>query len=177
MRRLTVALALITLALPGCRIRKKAQQNQAAVDDGQLASVVNAGDPHRAVQFVRGFYGIENQSWRWTAKNFTVTLRPVKGSDIKGAKLELKLVIPEVMFNRVGAMTVDGKVNGLDLGPETFSSAGDATYTRDVPPVVLAGDAVSFDFSVDKGLPPSEKDPRELAVIVSSVGLLPKAAK
>jgi hypothetical protein len=31
--------------------------------------------------------------------------------------------------------------------------------------------------SVDKGLPPSEKDPRELAVIVSSVGLLPKAAK
>lgn len=103
-----------------------------------------------------------------------MTLRPVKGSDTKGAKLELKFVIPEVMFNRVGAMTVDAKANGLDLGSETFSKAGDATYTRDVSPVVLAGDATTFDFSVDKGLPPSEQDPRELAVIVTSVGLLPK---
>jgi hypothetical protein len=180
MRRLSVALALITLALPGCRIKKKspeAKQTVAAapVEDGQLTSVANAGDPLRTVQFVRGFYGIENQSWRWTAKNFAVTLRSLKAS--QGAMLEMKFVIPEVMFNRVGAMTVDAKANGLDLGPETFSTAGDATYTREVPAIVLAGDSTTFEFSVDKGLPPSVKDPRELALIVSSVGLVPKAPK
>jgi hypothetical protein len=178
MRGLSVALALITLALPGCRIRKKVEETKAAVaapsDDGQLSSVANAGDPLRAVQFVRGFYGIENQSWRWTAKNFAVTLRSPKGS---GANLEMKFVIPDVMFNRVGAMTVDAKANGLDLGAETFSTAGEASYTREVPAVVLAGDSTTFEFSVDKGLPPSVKDPRELALIVSSVGLVPKAAK
>src|ERR1700742_4249902 len=100
MRRLIVVLALVALALPGCRINKKAVQAKetaAVAEDAQLGSMVDAGDPHRAVQFVRGFYGIENQSWRWTAKNFTVALRPIKGSDTKGAKLEMKFVIPEVM--------------------------------------------------------------------------------
>lgn len=183
MRRLTIAPALVmiavALALPGCRIKKKAQQAKAtapaaSADDIPLASVVETSDPLHAKQLVRGFYGIENQSWRWTAKSFAVTLRPVKGSETKGAKLELKFVIPDVMFNRVGAMTIDATANGLDLGAETFSKAGDATYIRDVSPVVLAGDSATFDFLVDKGLPPSPRDPRELAVIVTSIGLISK---
>lgn len=177
MRRLSVAaaLAIMALALPGCRIRKKEQPVKAAVvGDAQLSSVVEASDPLHASQLIRGFYGIENQSWRWTAKNFTVKLRPIPGSETKGAKLELKFVIPDVMFDRVGAMTLDAKANGLDLGSETFLTAGDATYMRDVSPVVLAGDSTTFDFSVDKGLPPSEKDPRELAVIVTRIGLIAK---
>ena len=48
MRRLTLAPALalmmIAIALPGCRIRKKTAQTKpaAVMDDGQLSSVVNA---------------------------------------------------------------------------------------------------------------------------------------
>jgi hypothetical protein len=174
MRRLTLAASLLLVAFvsTSCRIKKKSAAK--AEDDGQLVSVINVADPRGSVQLTRGFHGLENQSWRWTMKNFTATLRPPAASAQKGAKLELKFTIPEVMFNRVGAMTLDARINGNDLGPQTFSSAGDYTYTRDVPASALLSDAVAVDFAVDKGLPPGDPDPRELAVIVTSVGLTSK---
>ena len=107
-------------------------------------------------------------------KNFTVTLRPPAGADKNGARLELKFVIPDVMYNRVGDQTLNAKVNGVDLGPEKYSKAGECTYTRDVPAAALSGEAASFDFSVDKGIPPTDQDPRELSVVVTSVGLFRK---
>jgi hypothetical protein len=132
------------------------------------------GDPRAAVQLTRGFHGLENQSWRWTMKDFTATLRPPARAAATGASLQLKFTIPDVMFNRVGPMTISARVNGLDLGPQTYSQTGDFNYTRDVPATALSGDAVSVDFHVDKGLPPSDQDTRELAIIVTAVGLLPK---
>src|SRR5271163_964138 len=172
MRRLSLALLLLALASTGCRIKKKAAK--APEDDGQLVSVINVADPRGSVQLTRGFHGLEHDSWRWTMKNFTATLHPPAGAAKKGAALELKFTIPDVMFNRVGAMTVDARMNGIDLGPQTFSNAGDYTYTRDIPATALTSDAVAIDFAVDKGLPPGDPDPRELAVIVTSVGLISK---
>jgi len=172
MRGLAAALAALLLFAPGCRIRKKTQDKPAEAN--QPVSVINVADPRAAVQLTSGFYDLENDSWRWTAKSFTVTLRPPASASKNGATLQLKFTIPDVMFNRVGAMTLDGRINGLDLGAQTYSQAGDCTYTRDVPAAALLGDTVPIDFHVDKGLPPSEQDPRELAVIVTTVGLLPK---
>jgi len=170
MRRLTLApLLLFVVFSTGCRIKKNAAKN--AEDDGGLVSVINVADPRGSAQLTRGFHGLENQSWRWTMKNFTATLRPPKEAAQKGARLELKFTIPDVMFNRVGPMTVDARINGIDLGPQTYSNAGDFNYTRDIPANALAADAVAVDFAVDKGLPPGDPDPRELAVIVTSVGL------
>jgi hypothetical protein len=175
MRRLTLlaSLAIITIASSGCRIKKKSE-TKAAENDGELVSVINVADPRGSVQLTRGFHGLEHQAWRWTMKNFTATLRPPAGAAQKGAALELKFTIPEVMLNRVGPMTLDARVNGIDLGPQTFSSSGDFTYSRDIPPTALISDAVAIDFAVDKGLPPGDSDPRELAVIVTSVGLTSK---
>jgi hypothetical protein len=169
-----IAAILLLLLAPGCRIRKKATHAQAPEDDGQLVSVINMGDPRAAVQLTRGFHALENQSWRWTMKDFTATLRPPARASASGASLQLKFTIPDVMFNRVGPMAVNARVNGLDLGPQTYSQTGDFIYTRDVPATALSGDAVSVDFHVDKGLPPSDQDTRELAIIVTAVGLLPK---
>jgi hypothetical protein len=174
MRRLTAAiplLALMAIASAGCRMKK---QPKVAVDDGQLSSVVTASDPRGAVQLVRGFHGVENQSWRWTMKHFTVTLRPPAGAAEKGGRLEFKFVIPDVMYNRVGDMTLSAQVNGVNLGPEKYSKAGEYVYSRDVAASALSGDAVSFDFSVDKGIPPTDADPRELALIATSIGLSAK---
>jgi hypothetical protein len=176
MRRLSLAtplLVLLILASTSCRIKKKSVV-KAAEDDGQLVSVINVADPRGSAQLGRGFHNLENQSWRWTMKNFTATLRPPAGAAQKGAGLELKFTVPDVMFNRVGAMTVDARINGIDLGPQTYSNAGDYTYTRDIPASALISEAVAIDFAVDKGLPPGDSDPRELAIIVTSVGLISK---
>lgn len=172
MRRLAPLLGAALLFAPGCRIHKK-DRPQPAEANGPV-SVINVADPRAAAQLAKGFYDVENGSWRWTAKSFTVSLKPPANASKKGAVLQLKFTIPEVMFSRVGAMTLDARINGLDLGAQTFSEAGDCTYTRDVPGAALLGDTVPVDFHVDKGLPPGEQDPRELAVIVTTVGLLPK---
>lgn len=172
MRRLAAPLVALCLFAPACRIHKKHAETPA--QDNGLVSVINVADPRAAAQLTRGFYDLEHDSWRWTAQSFSVTLRPPANASNAGANLELKFTIPPVMFNRVGAMTIDGRVNGLDLGEQTFSEAGDFTYSRDVPAVALNSGTVAIDFHVDKSLPPSKKDTRELAVIVTSVGLIPK---
>jgi hypothetical protein len=172
MRRLTVAILLLALVFTGCRSRKK--RVRVVEDDGQLVSVINMADPRGAVQLIRGFYAVENDAWRWVAKSFTVTLRPPRDAAQKGARLELQFDYPEVVFNRIGKITIDAKVNGLDLGPEAYSQAGKAVYARDIPAAALSGDAVAIDFSCDKSLVPSDQDARELSLIVTTVGLLPK---
>ena len=172
MRRTAIPLvALLILAQAGCRIRKKPGAQAA---DGPMVSVINVADPRAASQLTRGFHSLENDSWRWTMKTFTVTLRRPANAAQRGANLEMKFTIPDVMFNRVGAMTVDARINGLDLGAQTYSQPGDSTYARDVPPAALGADAVRIDFTVDKGLPPTDRDSRELALIVTTIGLLPK---
>jgi hypothetical protein len=174
MRRLILAAALLALiAAPGCRY-KRHREERAAINDGEPVSLLNVADPRADFQLTKGFWAIEGGSWRWTMKNFIVTLRPPAGSPEKGATLELKLTIPDVMFNRVGAMTVDAHLIGQDLGPEKYTAAGEYTYRRDVPAALLGAPAVALDFSVDKGLPPSGQDTRELSLVVSSIGLLPK---
>lgn len=175
MRRLVAAAALLALLAiaPACRTKKKAKA-KVAEDDGQPVSVLSVTDPRASLQLTRGFWGVENDSWRWTMKNFAVTLRAPMGAAQKGAKLQLRFTVPEVMYNRVGDMTLDAHVNGLDLGPEKYMKAGDANYERDIPATALSGEMISVEFSVDKGLAPTDQDPRELAVIVSVIGLLPK---
>jgi hypothetical protein len=168
-----VALLATVAAAPACRTKKKAHAVVVA-DDGQLFSVVNVADPRAVVQLVRGFHNLENDAWRWTMKNFTVTLRPPAGSAQSGAQLELKFTLPDVVFSREGALTLRARVNGIDLSPETYSKAGDATYTRDVPASALGRDTVSFDFSTNKGIPPSDNDNRELSIIVTTIGLTTK---
>jgi hypothetical protein len=174
MRRLILVTALVAVGIaPGCRY-KRTPKERIAINDGEPVSLLSVADPRAEFQLTKGFWTVEGGAWRWTMKNFTVTLRPPAGSAEKGAALELKFTIPDVMFNRVGAMTVDAHVNGQDLGPEKYPSAGVFSYKRDVPAALLGAPAVAIDFSVDKGLPPSDQDTRELALIVSSIGLLPK---
>ena len=65
-------------------------------------------------------------------------------------------------------------VNGSALAPETYSKEGEFTYSREVAPNLLTGDAARVDFTLDKALAPSEADQRELGIVVNSVGLEPK---
>src|SRR5882672_2243835 len=157
MRRLTISLLLIAVVFTGDACRRRRRPASAQVeDDGRLLTTVRMADPRGAVQLARGFYNVEADAWRWAMKKFAVTLRPPAGSAEKGAVLELRYSVPDVLLSKLGPVTVNASVNGFALPPETFSNAGDGVYLHDVPASALRGDAVTVEFSVDKSLPPNE---------------------
>ena len=132
--------------------------------------MLNAADPRAASQLVSGFYGVEQNAWRWTARNFAVTLRPPTGADQKGAVLVLRFSIPENEIDKLKSLTLAASVNGAKLEPETYSSAGDQVYTRDVPASALRRNPVTVDFTLDKAMGPTAQDSRELGVVMNMVG-------
>ena len=131
-------------------------------------------DPEASLQLVKGFHGVEQDAWRWTMGQFAVTLATPEGSADGGATLELKFTAPEPVINRVGTVTLTASIAGTSFEPESYSKAGSYTLERDVAADLLAGDAVTVEFALDKFLPPGEVDQRELGVIVTSVGLIRK---
>ena len=170
MRRL-VLVALIALAsIASCK-RRDHVVIQATEEEGQaLASVIHVADPRVAPQLVSGFYDVEQNSWRWTKSKFVVTLRPPAGSAQKGATLQVKFSMPEPVTAKVGAVTVNAKVAGTALPSETYAKSGESTFSRDVPASLLNSNAVKVEFALDKFLPPSGADQRELGIIISTIG-------
>ena len=83
--------------------------------DPRATGNVNMADPRDAAQLLKGFYGIEAGKSRWTAKNFSVLLKAPPGSDRSGAELALKLYIPDVEIQKLGAMTLSADVGGHEL--------------------------------------------------------------
>jgi hypothetical protein len=169
--RAACAVVLVTIALaPACKGRKV---RSAATDEGSqgMASVLNMGDPKVEPQLVTGFYGVEAGAWRWAARQFTVSLRPPFGSVQKGAKLTVKLTIPPVVIEKNKTVSLSATIGNATLAPETYTTPGEYVYVRDVPGSALAGESVRVDFQMDKAMPPAPPDIRELAVIISGIGL------
>ena len=165
-----VAIAIAALATaPACRRNRITGETDEGVDT-RLASVVAVADPHTASQLLNGFYGVENNAWRWTKGRFAVVLRPPRTAPQKGATLRLHLTIPDPSIALLKSVAVSASVNGTALPPETYTRAGSYVYSRDVPSTALAGGGARVEFALDKTLPPTPNDHRELGVVVSTVG-------
>ncbi len=169
---LLLAAAMIAGA-SGCRRHKKVTV-QTVEEAPALSSVVATADPQAATQLISGFYGIEQNSWRWTAPRFGVALRPPRSASTNGATLQLRFTIPEVAMPRMKGVTLSAYVAGTALPPETYNQAGQFTYARDVPANLLNGESVRVDFAVDKTMAPTAADRRELGLVVLLVGFQPK---
>jgi hypothetical protein len=165
---LLLALALVPL---GCKQTKKVQVQQTVEESARMASVVRMGDPKVETQLVSGFYGIEGNAWRWAARQFTVVLRPPFGASQRGGTLQLSLTVPPVVIEKLKNVSLTATVDGTALPPETYTEAGPYTYKRDVPANLLTADSVKVDFQLDKAMPPTDQDKRELGVVVNSVSL------
>jgi hypothetical protein len=166
-------LAALLLAAPACKHRK-VQIIETVEEAPHLASTVRMGDPAVAAQLTGGFYGIEAGAWRWTGRQFAVTLRPPTHAAQQGAVLELHLTVPRPSIDKLKNLSLTATVGGATLAPETYTGAGDYTYRREVAGNLLGGDAVRIDFQLDKALPPGAVDKRELGVVVSSAALVSK---
>ena len=168
------ALAAAALCVAACSREKKVPVKETveeAPTTPKLMSAVDMGDARAEKQLVNGFYGIEANAWRWTAKDFSVTLRPPTGSAAQGAVLDFALSVPQPVIDKLHKVTLTASINGTALPPETYSQEGGAEYKRDLAPGLLSGDSVRVDFHLDKAVPPGNGDMRELGVVARSVAL------
>jgi FkbM family methyltransferase len=138
-----------------------------------LASMIRTGDASTSSQLVRGFHAPEG-GWRWTTGHFTVALRRPADAETKGARLVMNFSIPDSSLKQLKTMTLAAKVGGTELPPDTFTTAGNHEFRRDLPRSSMDKDIVYVDFSLDRYLAPSARDGRELGVVVTSLGLEPK---
>ena len=174
-RPMAAAILIAGLAFAPLACKRHPRVTVQTEEEGPLlATIVHVADPRASAQLLSGFYGVEQNSWRWTAGKFSVVLRPPRTAAAKGATLQLKFTVPEVVIAKLKAMSLSASVNGIPLSPESYTLPGEFTYTRDVAANLLAGESAKVDFSLDKTMPPSGSDERELGVVVSSVGLEPK---
>ena len=165
--RWSCSLLLVTLAFAPLGCKRK----QAGQEAPRMASTIHMGDPKTATQLISGFYGIEQNAWRWTGRRFSLALAPPLGAAQKGATLQLRLTVPPVIVEKLKTISLSATIGGSALPPETYTEAGDYTYTREVAPALLAGQSVRVDFQLDKSIPPSGADLRDLGLVVLSAGL------
>jgi hypothetical protein len=176
-----VGMAIACLALGGgCKKEKRRGQQPAkpatatSTSTAAPASTIRMGAEGSERQLISGFHEIEDNAWRWTAKSFAVVLAPPAGAVQKGAVLEVRLTVPQVVLTKVSAVSLHASLGGKELAPETFSTPGEHVYRRDVDAALLTGNPVRVDFQLDRAIPPNDVDRRELGIVVSSMGLSAK---
>jgi hypothetical protein len=167
-------LAAAALCGAACSKERKTPVKQTveeAPGAGRMLTAVNMGEPKGARQLLTGFYDIESNAWRWTAKDFAAELRPPAGSATEGATLVFDISVPQVVIDKLHSVTLSASIKGTDLGPETYSKEGQAQYKRDIPGNLLSGPSVRIDFHLDKAMPPGDGDRRSLGLIARSIAL------
>jgi hypothetical protein len=135
------------------------------------ASMLDMSDAALERQLLSGFYGIENNKWRWVRRDFFVSLGPPPGSAERGAVLEVKFFIPERQISELGAVTLTSKVGNRQLPSMTYSSGGSLLYRAELLPVEAETNVIPVGFRFDKAVAPTKTDARELAAVVSSISI------
>ncbi len=137
----------------------------------QLLSSVNVANPRGEPQLLRGFYPLEQGIWRWTAKNFSVILAvppPVEGHQ---PDLDLRATLPDSLRPYL-PITLSAEVNHQQIGTHVFSElVREQLVTFPIPEGVLTEEPAIVEFTLDKGIEPSESDGRELGMVVASVAI------
>ena len=137
----------------------------------ELLSTVHMADPRGAVQLLAGFYDVEQGTWRWTKKAFSVALKPPPPLPDETVTLELRFTVPEVSIRQLQTLTLSATVNGVPVGAETFDKPGDYTFTKPVPAEALDQKIAKVEFRLDNAIAAGEIETRELGLVATSVAL------
>ncbi len=167
--------ALFLLALAVTATACKGRHNRVTVQNEedtapQMASLIRMNDPKASAQMLSGFYGLENNSWRWTSGKFSVLLRTPPIAAAQGGVVTFAFSLPDIVIQKLKTVAITASVNGTKLKSARFDKPGANIFTADVPPALLTGDSVRVDFALDKTVPP-DVDKRDLGVVAASVGI------
>jgi hypothetical protein len=136
-----------------------------------IASSLQLGTASSEGQLLAGFYPIEQNAWRWTAKQFSVLLRTPPDAASTGAKVLFQFYLPEIQVEKLGPFTLSGDVDGYPLAARTYARAGRYFYSAAAPREELQSGIVTVNLRFDKGAVGVNGDQRELAVVASAIGL------
>ncbi|HVW11414.1 MAG TPA: hypothetical protein VHC90_22670 [Bryobacteraceae bacterium] len=166
-------LAASVLLLAGCgkKANQAVQNDEGQAANAPLVSSLKMNAPSAKEQLTKGVYQLESGLWRWTAGNFTITLKTPPGAAQKGAILTLNLTASDPILQQVHSQSLTAAVGDKTLKTEKYVDPGAHTFTADVPAALLTGDTVAIDFSLDNSLPPGPTDRRELGVILTGASL------
>jgi hypothetical protein len=171
-RTLTVLCAVALLATAcGKKANQSVQNDEGEPANAPLVSALKMNAPGAKQQLTKGVFQLESGVWRWTAGNFTITLKTPPGAAQKGGILTLNLVASDAVLRQVHSQSLTAAVGSTTLKTEKYMDPGAHTFTADVPASVLTGDTVALDFSLDNSLPPGPADRRELGVIITAASL------
>lgn len=130
-------------------------------------SAIAIGDRGFESRLLRGFYE-STGAWRWTARVFAVSLDPpLSGRD---AYLELDCVFPRELMTEAKTVTLAARVNGREVGRQTYSNTGRRIFVSRVPLAALDRKPAVVEFELDKSARDSPGG-RELGLIALNVGL------
>ncbi len=175
MRSITALILILSvLTIAGCKHRHRPNPNATVEEESELSSAVSVADPRDSSQLLGGFYELEQNAWRWTAKQFSVSLATPKGASARGGKLECQFTIPDVAAASLSGVSIAATVGGTKLTPFRASKTGEQTATFDVPPEALQAVAVIAEFELDKTVPLQAGETRVLGLIVSRFALVSK---
>jgi len=136
----------------------------------KLLSSVQTADPKASTQ-LEGFHQIEDNRYRWTKREFAMTLLVPDTLTPAVVQLELQIYIPNAVTQKLGPIQISAQSNNHAIEPETFVQSGTFNYTRDIPADWLRIGPNRINFQLDKSLPPSATDGRELGIIVIGASL------
>ena len=132
----------------------------------EISSSIAMGDPQFGYQ-LRGFYAIEQNQFRWTQRKFSIDLRAPEGTR---AFFTMDLYIPDIVIQKLGPITLAASVNDRPLEAQVYREAGVYKFRREIEAGLKPG-TNRFDFALDKALPPSTEDDRELGISVTKASL------
>src|ERR1700690_4106305 len=88
-----VLIAVLALFPAACKRHPKPAAE--AEDTDKPAMMLAMSDARTSMQLVHGFYQLENGAWRWTDKTFEVSLRVPPNAAKNGARLMMKVTVPQ----------------------------------------------------------------------------------
>jgi 4-amino-4-deoxy-L-arabinose transferase-like glycosyltransferase len=146
-------------------IRGPAAQNEEAMDR------IDMGDL-RFENRLTGFYPPEEGRFRWTSREFSTRV-DVPALGTTGGQLLMHIYIPENVIQKLGSITLHASFAGHALAPQTWSEPGSYVYRRELDANMFVPGSIQINFSLNKSIPPSSQDKRELGIIVQELSIEP----